>query len=705
MKIPKKPSETNFLLLGNIAFAVFAMIFTIWFLFKTEQDFKALQLKELKNSALTVNKQVSKYISQNQALVMAFTKHNTVLIEQIAADFSAEQKIETLRQSINDFFPDYFTFIIRTADGKFVPDDFGEFVGEFCRRDMAELNAVLIDKTQQNPLISKNYKPLIHPQPFNYHFDITSEWTANSGARGLLMISFPPNLLVELLQNQQREGHNLYLLRQDIPDLIEVAANGWRDQFKRDIRLSEKELTRIVFREDIKGTRWQVAYLMNPNVLQNKQRLLLSVGGAVFITLLLIVLKLINWDRLSKSHKIKLDKARKDAFNDLHNELAFQKLAIDEHAIVSVTDTLGNIVYVNEKFCSISGYSREELLGQNHRLLFSGEHPPEFFEDMWATISNGHTWHGAIKNKSKSKSKKEHNGYYWVQTTIVPTLNKKGKPFQYVAIRTEITQQKQAEAELNKSHAQLEKKVAERTQELKTALEAEQDYNTLQKQFVSMASHEFRTPLSIIDMTAQRLLKRQGTMSDEQMAERYTKIRSAAQRITGLIERTLSSASLDEGKLSYTPVLCDIHDIITTCILAQTEISKDYIIESDLDELPDEITADPGHLNQVLTNLLSNAVKYSPKNKIINVKGWQEDQNILVSVTDQGIGIPETEIPKMFNRFFRTSNAAGIPGTGIGLNLVQQLLALQGGTIAVESTDGQGSTFIVTLPLLLPSDI
>ncbi len=234
--------------------------------------------------------------------------------------------------------------------------------------------------------------------------------------------------------------------------------------------------------------------------------------------------------------------------------------------------------------------------------------------------------------------------------------------------------------------------------ELQEALEQEKRLSALQRSFVSMASHEFRTPLAIIDGYAQKIERRIAKMTPDDIIERIGKIRLAVKRMTSLMESTLAAAKWEAGRIEIAPEPIDIRAMLLDCCQLQRELAAQHEIVVDHQGLPDEMIVDPTSLTQILTNLLSNAIKYSPEADKIEVRGWREAGNVLISVRDYGIGIDKEDQGQMFTRFFRAKTSVGMPGTGIGLNLAQMLAKEHGGTITLSSARGEGSVFTVKLP-------
>src|SRR5512134_4011163 len=254
-----------------------------------------------------------------------------------------------------------------------------------------------------------------------------------------------------------------------------------------------------------------MAFLPRPPFASSREGMTLAVGLAVTAVVFLAALRLplpyaagvlyLVVAAASAALVIRFGRLERQSSANLQ-QLADVKSAIDHAAIVATTDVTGRITYVNDKFCEISQYSREELIGQDHRIINSGHHPQAFIRDLWRTIAAGRVWHGELRNKAKDGS------YYWVDTTIVPFLNARGKPYQYIAIRADITARKAAERRL-----------------------AEQAALARVGQMAAVVAHEVRNPLAGIKGAMQVLMARRQPGDAE-----ITVMRDITERIDALGE-------------------------------------------------------------------------------------------------------------------------------------------------------------------------
>lgn len=387
-------------------------------------------------------------------------------------------------------------------------------------------------------------------------------------------------------------------------------------------------------------------------------------------------------------------KAAEESLQKTVKEVSDYKYALEQSAIVAITDQKGIITYANDNFCKISKYGRDELIGQDHRIINSGYHPKDFIRNIWVTIANGKIWKGELKNKAKDGT------HYWVDTTIVPFLNDQGKPYQYVAIRADITQRKLAEEKLIKANEELEEKVNERTLELTAALEREKEMNELKSRFVSMASHEFRTPLSAILSSVSLADKFADAGDREKQKKHVERIKSSVRNLTDILNDFLSLDKLEEGKVQVNAETFNLPELLQD-IAEDMEgmLKKKYQTISITCSGQTEVTLDKKILRNVMHNLLSNAIKYSPEEKQVTVLAETKSGKIKIDVQDHGMGIPEEEQGHIFNKFFRAKNAINIQGTGLGLNIVNKYVGLLGGEISFQSKFGEGTTFTIVIPL------
>lgn len=351
--------------------------------------------------------------------------------------------------------------------------------------------------------------------------------------------------------------------------------------------------------------------------------------------------------------------------------------ALNESSILAFTDINGSITYVNDKFCEISQYSREELLGQNHRLLKSGHHPQDFYKEIWDTISTGKVWIGEMKNKCKNGS------FYWVCTTIIPFIDNLGVPYQYAAIRIDITDKKNAEEKHRKSLLEND-----------SARFLQQNY----EKFVTTLVHDLRNPLMVASISAQ-IIQRSPDISrkvETTAAKIISKLKRVDEMLTNVLE---TSSTKNELILSLTIKNCDAVSIIRAVLDDLVIIYGHRFILESINEFNGSWS--PSAIQRITENLCSNAIKYGDTKKDITICIKNQDENLEISVHNIGNPIPENDLKSIFEYMHRTESAehGQQDGWGIGLSVVAELAKAHGGSCHVKSNKAEGTIFTVALPM------
>ena len=334
------------------------------------------------------------------------------------------------------------------------------------------------------------------------------------------------------------------------------------------------------------------------------------------------------------------------------------RYALDQAAIVAVTDQRGKITYVNDKFVEISKYAREELLGQDHRIINSGYHPKEFIRDLWRSIAQGRVWRGEIRNRAKDGS------IYWVDTTIVPFLDERGKPRQYLAIRSDITRRKEAEAQLASQAALLQL-----------------------GQLAAVVAHEVRNPLAGVRGSLEVLRSRMPAMPKER--EVIQAMMDRLDVLNAKVDDILRFARPRDPVFQSVEITPIVRDAIAS---AQASAGAACPAITFMPR-PLVVRADAEMLHAALLNLLLNACQTG--SDAVEVSAAAAGEVCLLAVADRGPGITPDLLERLFEAFYTTKKS----GTGLGLPIVKRLMDLQQGTVSLRPRDGGGTIAELTIPL------
>ncbi|WDE03376.1 response regulator [Thalassomonas viridans] len=383
---------------------------------------------------------------------------------------------------------------------------------------------------------------------------------------------------------------------------------------------------------------------------------------------------------LDISERKQAERRLKQALLDLKE----QKFILDQHAIVAVTDLDGTISYVNDKFIEISGYAREELLGENHRLLESGYHDKIFWREMYQKVNAGEVWHSEVCNRAKD------GHLYWVEATIATFSSDTGSPRAYVAIHTDISERKRYEAELEQARLQAE-----------TANRAKSD-------FLASMSHEIRTPMNgVLGMLG---LLSNSTLTTEQQ-HRVTVAENSAKALLSLINDILDFSKIEAGKIELEELDFDLRHLLEEIALSMAFRADEKSLELLLDVTGIDssmVIGDQSRLRQIVINLVSNALKFTHEGEVVITASLEqynsEHLKFICSVRDTGDGIAADRISVLFDSFTQAdvSTTRKYGGSGLGLTICKRLCQLMQGDIRVSSELGKGSCFTFEV-LLKPS--
>ena len=375
----------------------------------------------------------------------------------------------------------------------------------------------------------------------------------------------------------------------------------------------------------------------------------------------------------------------------IREELTNFQIAVKQSANVIVfTDLEGRILFANDAFETVTGYSSKEVIGQKPTVLNSGYHSDSFYKELWDTINSGKVWAGEFYNKRKDGS------YFWENATISPVLDNESNPRFFIAVKEDITEKKEIEAELK---TQTQYAESARISAEKALIEAE-SANLLKSTFLANMSHEIRTPMNAILGFTRLLLEKEMLDEDKEMLEI---IMNSGESLLSLINDILDFSKIEANEIDLSSVKVNLpffFESIEDLFHIQVK-QKNLEFELSLSEnLPEIVFGDENRIRQVLINIIGNAIKFTDTGSIKVTVNWNEDA-LNIRVSDTGTGIAGEKLQEIFSPFKQSDSSMDrkYEGTGLGLAISIKLTELMGGSIKVESREGAGSEFTIIIPM------
>lgn len=350
---------------------------------------------------------------------------------------------------------------------------------------------------------------------------------------------------------------------------------------------------------------------------------------------------------------------------------------------VVIADREGTIVWANAAATALTGYTSDELVGKNPRILKSGRHNEAFYQHLWRTILSGQVWHGELVNRRKD------GNLYTEEMTITPVQDHAGEIAQFIAIKLDVTERRRAQEEVRKLNEELDQRVKTRTVELEAA-------NREMEAFTYSVSHDLRAPLRHINAFVDILIEDYGPSLDATARAHLERVRSAAASMGHLVDGLLKLSRL--GRHPLTRRLTALGPLVVEAVEEVKLDLKEREIEWRIGLLP-TVECDPDLVRQVFMNLLSNAVKYTEprQHAVIVVDQTVTDGRPVFFVRDNGVGFDMQYADNLFGVFQRLHRAGQFDGTGVGLATVQRIINKHGGRVWAEAEPDQGATFYFTL--------